>query len=88
VVTGNIVSSNTNGKEIKICPTSTASYVASTNTAGATVVCKVKNHTSKGKGNTKVNDHVKCSDKPVGNDKIHFKIKSGENKKWNGSSWV
>ena len=88
VVTGNITKVNTNGNEIKICPLTTASYQATTNTPGATVVCKVKNNTSKGKGHTKVNDHVKCSDKPVGNDKVHIKIKSGENKKWDGAKWV
>jgi hypothetical protein len=81
VVTGNITKANTNGKEIKICPSTTASYEATTNTPGASVVCKVKSNTSKGKGRTKVNDHIKCTDKPVGNDKIHVKIKSGEYKK-------
>jgi hypothetical protein len=75
VVTGNITFANPNGKEIKICPTTTATYEASTNTPGATVVCKVKSHVSQGKGKVKVNDHVKCSDRPVGNDKVHFKIK-------------
>jgi hypothetical protein len=59
VVTGNIVWANPNGKEIKICPTTAASYQATTNTPGATVVCRVKNNLSRGKGRTKVNDHVK-----------------------------
>ena len=77
VITGNIISSNSNGKEIKICPTTTASYEASTDTAGATAVCKLKSHRSRGKGHTKVNDHLKCTDKPVGSDKVHIKIKSG-----------
>ena len=76
-VTGNIISVNPNGKEIKICPTTTITYEASTTTPGATVVCKVKNNTSRGKGRLKVNDHIKCTDRPVGNDKIHVKIKSG-----------
>jgi hypothetical protein len=78
-VTGNIISVNPNGKEIKICPTTTASYNASTNTPGATVVCRVKSNTSHGQGDVKVNDHVKCTDKPVGNDKLGVKIKSGVN---------
>ena len=81
VVTGNITQANPNGKEIKICPLTTASYTASSNTPGATVVCKVKSNTSRGQGHVRVNDHVKCSDKPVGNDKLYFKIKSGEYKK-------
>ena len=80
-VTGNIISANPNGKEVKICPTTTASYSAATNTPGATVVCKVKEHVSEGKGHVKVNEHIKCTDKPVGNDKVHIHIKSGINKK-------
>jgi hypothetical protein len=80
-VTGNIISVNPNGKEIKICPTTTASYNVVTNTPGATVVCKVKSNTSRDQGNVKVNDHIKCTDKPVGNDKLNVKIKSGVNKK-------
>ena len=80
-VTGNITQANANGKEIKICPLTTASYVASSNTPGASVVCKLKSNTARGQGQIKVNDHVKCTDKPVGNDKIYFKVKSGEYKK-------
>ena len=80
-VTGNIISVNTNGKEIKICPATTVSYTTSTNTPNATVVCRVKFNTGKGKGKMKVNDHIKCHDKPVGGDKIHVKIKSGVYKK-------
>ena len=71
----------TNGKEIKICPTTTTTYTTGTTTPGATVLCKVKSHTTKGKGNVKVNDHIKCTDKPVGNDKLGIKIKSGVNQK-------
>jgi hypothetical protein len=76
-VTGHIVSVNANGKEIKICPLTTVGYDVSTNTPGATAVCRVKSNTSRGKGNVKVNDHIKCTDKPVGNDKLNIKIKSG-----------
>ena len=83
VVTGNITNVNSNGKEIKICLSTNATYDVTTNTAGATVQCRVKTHSSKGKGKMKVNDHIKCSDKPVGNDKLHVKIKSGEYKKSN-----
>ncbi len=79
VVTGNIISSSTNGKEVKICPTSKASYDATTSTSGASVVCKIRATTSRGTGSVGVNDHLKCTDKPVGNDKVHIKIKSGVN---------
>jgi hypothetical protein len=87
VVTGNITKANLNGKEIKICPSTAISYDVTTKKAGATVTCKVKSHSSKGKGNVKVNDHIKCTDKPVGNDKIHVKIKSGEYKKAYGGEY-
>jgi hypothetical protein len=80
-VTGNIISVNPNGKEIKICPTTTASYNARTNNPLATVVCRVKSNTTRGNGQVKVNDHIKCTDKPVGNDKLNVKIKSGVHQK-------
>jgi hypothetical protein len=80
-VTGNIVSVNANSKEIKICPYTTVMYEASTNTPGANVVCRVKSNSTKGKGLVRVNDHIKCNDKPSGNDKIHVKIKSGVHQK-------
>jgi hypothetical protein len=73
--TGHIVSFD--NKQIKICPTTPLNYSVSTTTPHATVVCHVKSNTARGQGHVKVNDHIKCTDKPVGNDKIHFKIKSG-----------
>lgn len=29
----------------------------------------------------KLNDHIQCTDRPVGHDKLHVKIKSGVNRK-------
>jgi hypothetical protein len=71
--TGNITS-RTN-KEVKVCPGSTLSY-QSTSTRGP-VLCKIKNNTTRGSGNLKINDHLKCTDKPAGKDKVQFKVKSG-----------
>jgi probable HAF family extracellular repeat protein len=71
--TGNITS-HTN-KVLKVCPGTALSY-ATTSTQGP-VVCQVKNNTTRGSGNLKINDHLKCTDKPAGKDKVHFKVKSG-----------
>jgi hypothetical protein len=71
--TGNITS-HTN-KEAKVCPGTTLKYNA-TSTQGP-VVCKVKNNTTRGSGSLKINDHLKCTDKPAGKDKVGFKVKSG-----------
>ena len=71
--TGNIVSLT--NKEIKICPDTALSYAA-----GSTqdvVKCKVKNNLSSGNGMLRIRDHLKCTDKPAGKDKIQFKVKSG-----------
>ncbi len=70
---GNTVS-HTN-KEVKVCPSTRLSYQA-TSTLGP-VVCKVKNNTTRGTGTLRINDHLKCTDKPAGKDKIQFKVKSG-----------
>ncbi len=71
--TGNITS-HTN-KEVKVCPGTTLKY--QTSSTKGQVVCKVKNNTTRGSGVLKINDHIKCTDKPAGKDKIHFKVKSG-----------
>lgn len=71
--TGNLIS-HTN-KTAKVCPGTALSYKA-TSTMGA-VVCKVKNNHTRGTGSLRINDHLKCTDKPTGKDKIHFKVKSG-----------
>ena len=71
--TGNITS-HTN-KEVKVCPGTTLSY-KTTSTRGP-VVCKVKNNTTAGIGFLRINDHIKCTDKPAGKDKVQFKVKSG-----------
>ncbi len=71
--TGNITSHA--NKEVKVCPGTTLKYQASS-TKGP-VVCKVKNNTTRGSGSLKINDHLKCTDKPAGKDKIYFKMKSG-----------
>lgn len=70
---GNIVS-HTN-KVVKVCPGTALSYKAAS-TKGA-VDCKIKNNFTRGAGNLRINDNLKCTDKPVGSDKVHFKIKSG-----------
>ncbi len=72
-VTGNITS-HTN-KEVKVCPGTTLKY--QTSSTKGQVVCKVKNNTTRGSGRLKINDHIKCTDKPAGKDKVHFKVKSG-----------
>ncbi len=71
--TGNITSHA--NKEVKVCPGTTLKYQASS-TKGP-VVCKVKNNTTRGSGSLKINDHLKCTDKPAGKDKVGFKVKSG-----------
>ena len=71
--TGNITS-HTN-KEVEVCPGTPLSYQSSS-TQGA-VICKVKNNTTRGSGSLKINDHLKCTDKPAGKDKVQFKVKSG-----------
>jgi hypothetical protein len=71
--TGNITSHT--HKAVKVCPGTTLKYVA-TSTQGP-VVCRVKNNTTPGSGSLKINDHMKCTDKPAGKDKVHFKVKSG-----------
>jgi hypothetical protein len=72
-LTGHITS-HTN-KEVKVCPGTTLSYQF-TSTQGP-VVCKVKNSATRGSGSLQINDHLKCTDKPAGQDKVHFKVKSG-----------
>ena len=62
-------------KVVKICPGTTLSY-QSTSTKGP-VVCKVRNNTTRGSSSLKINDHIKCTDKPAGKDKVGFKVKSG-----------
>ena len=71
--TGNIVSYT--NKVVKICTGTTLNYTA-VSTKGV-VMCKVKNNTTRVTGKLRINDHVKCTDKPVGNDKVYFKVKSG-----------
>ncbi|MDO8704146.1 MAG: Ig-like domain-containing protein [Sulfuricaulis sp.] len=71
--TGNITS-HTN-KEVKVCPGTALSYTT-TSTHGP-VLCKVKNNTTRGSGTLRIKDHLKCTDKPTGKDKVHFKVKSG-----------
>jgi hypothetical protein len=74
--TGNIVSST--NKEIKICPGTTLSYTASS--TKDVVQCKVKNSLGTGSGTLRIRDHLKCTDKPGGKDKVQFKVKSGVTK--------
>jgi alpha-tubulin suppressor-like RCC1 family protein len=71
--TGNITSHT--HKEVKVCPGTTLDY-QSTSTQGP-VICKIRNSTTRGSGTLRVNDHLKCTDKPVGKDKLSFKVKSG-----------
>ncbi len=71
--TGNIVSST--NKEIKICPGTALSYTASS--TKDVVKCKVKNSLTSGNGTLRIRDHLKCTDKPRGKDKVQFKVKSG-----------
>ena len=71
--TGNITS-HTN-KEVRVCPGTALSYTTSS-TLGP-VVCRVRNNTTRGSGTLKINDHLKCTDKPAGKDKVYFKVKSG-----------
>ena len=74
--TGNIVSSTNN--EIKICPGTSLSYTASS--TKDSVKCKVKNSLTSGNGTLRIRDHLKCTDKPLGKDKVQFKVKSGISK--------
>jgi hypothetical protein len=71
--TGNVVSHTAKG--VKVCPGTTLSYKTAS-TMGA-VVCKVKNNFTRGTGSLRINDHIKCTDKPAGTDKVYFKVKSG-----------
>ncbi len=71
--TGNIVSYT--NKAVKVCPGTTLKY--QTSSTQGPVVCKVKNNTTPGSGSLKINDNLKCTDKPSGKDKIYFKLKSG-----------
>jgi hypothetical protein len=71
--TGNITSYT--NKEIKACPGTALNYKAAS--SKGPVVCKVKNNTTRGSGSLKINDHIKCTDKPAGKDKVSFKVKSG-----------
>jgi hypothetical protein len=71
--TGNITA-HTN-KEVKVCPGTALSYTT-TSTQGP-VICKIKNNTTRGSGTLRIKDHLKCTDKPAGQDKVHFKVKSG-----------
>ena len=73
VLTGNITS-HTN-KEVKVCPGTPLDYQASSTQGPA--ICKIRNSTTRGSGSLKINDHLKCTDKPAGKDKVHFKVKSG-----------
>ena len=72
-LTGNITS-HTN-KEVKVCPGTALSFQAQS--SAGSVVCKIKNNVSSGSGTLKIRDHLKCTDKPAGKDKLHFKVKSG-----------
>ena len=74
--TGNITA-HTN-KAVKVCPGTTLKY--QTSSTKGPVVCKVKNNTSSGNGSLRINDHLKCTDKPAGKDKVNFKVKSGVTK--------
>jgi hypothetical protein len=74
--TGNITS-RTN-KEVKVCPGTTLSYTASS-TKDA-VKCRIKNNLTSGSGTLQISDHLKCTDKPGGKDKVHYKVKSGVTK--------
>jgi hypothetical protein len=71
--TGNITA-HTN-KVVKVCPGTPLKY--QTSSTKGPVVCKVKNNITRGSGSLKINDHLKCTDKPAGKDKVHFKVKSG-----------
>ena len=74
--TGNITS-HTN-KVVKVCPGTPLKY--QTSSTQGPVVCKVKNNTTRGSGSLRINDYLKCTDKPVGKDKVNFKVKSGVTK--------
>ena len=74
--TGNIVAYT--NKAVKVCPGTTLSYNA-TSTQDS-VKCKVKHNTTSGSGTLRINDEIKCTDKPVGKDKVEFKVKSGVSK--------
>jgi hypothetical protein len=74
-LTGNIV--RYTNKEVTICLSTLLNYQA-TSTQGP-VVCKRKNNTTSGTGTLRINDHLKCTDKPLGKDKVHIKVKSAMN---------
>jgi uncharacterized Zn-binding protein involved in type VI secretion len=71
--TGNITSHS--NKVVKVCPGTKLNYIT-TSTQGP-VVCQVRNNTTRGSGLLKINDHIKCTDRPAGKDKVGFKVKSG-----------
>jgi hypothetical protein len=60
---------------VKLCPGTTLKY--QTSSTQGPVVRKVKNNTTRNSGSLKINDHLKCTDKPAGKDKVGFKVKSG-----------
>jgi hypothetical protein len=66
----------TGKKHIKICPGTVLNYQVRS-TLGA-VICKVKNNHAAVSGRLVVNNHIKCSDKPAGVDKLKFKIKGSK----------
>lgn len=74
-LTGNIVSYTKN--EVTICLSTRLNYQAAS-TQGP-VVCKRKNSTTSVTGTLRINDHLKCTDKPLGKDKVHIKVKSAMN---------
>ena len=74
--TGNIAS-HTN-KEVKVCPGTTLSYAASS--TKDVVKCKIKNNLTSANGALQIRDHLKCTDKPGGKDKLNIKVKSGVSK--------
>jgi hypothetical protein len=73
--TGNITSHT--DKVVKVCPGTKLKY--QTSSTQGPVVCKVRNNTTRDSGLLKINDHIKCTDKPAGKDKVGFKVKSGVN---------
>jgi hypothetical protein len=75
-LTGNIMSYT--NKVVSICLSTPLSYQATSNQGPA--VCKRKNNTTSGSGTLRINDHLKCTDKPSGKDKVQFKVKSGISK--------
>ncbi len=62
-------------KSVKICPGTNLSYT--TSSVQWPVVCRVNNTFTRDSGSLKINDHIKCTNKPAGKDMVHFKVKSG-----------